>query len=66
MEQLLIQLLGNSPTLIAVLLIYWRLDRRILLTEMAIKQLKNELNEVEEEKWIGKQKRQGGAKRITR
>jgi len=66
MEQLLIQLLGNSPTLIAVLLIYWRLDRRILLTELAIKQLKNELNEVEEEKWTGKQRRQGGAKRITR
>lgn len=34
MEALLIQLLGNSPTLIAVLLIYHKLDRRILTLEI--------------------------------
>lgn len=43
-EQLIIQLLGNSPTLIAVLLIYWRLDRRILINEIKIMQLQNGRN----------------------
>lgn len=49
MEELLIQLLGNSPTLIAVLLVYfktdrqiawldWKIDKRVSLLEQRIKQ----------------------------
>lgn len=35
-ETLLIQILGNSPTLLAILLVYWRLDRRVLQTELKL------------------------------
>ena len=43
MEQLLIQLLGNSPTLIAVLLIYSRFDKRCALIEQQTEILKEEI-----------------------
>lgn len=42
MEELLIQLLGNSPTLIAVLLIYGKFDKRCAVLE-------NEINHIREE-----------------
>lgn len=42
MEELLIQILGNSPTLIAVLLLYGRFDKRCALIE-------KDLNEIREE-----------------
>lgn len=40
MEELLIQLLGNSPTLIAVLMIYSRFDKRCALIEKDVEQIK--------------------------
>lgn len=42
MEELLIQMLGNSPTLIAVLLIYSRFDKRCALIEKDIETVKEE------------------------
>ena len=42
MEELLIQLLGNSPTLIAVLMIYSRFDKRCALIEKDIETVKEE------------------------
>ena len=42
MEELLINILGNSPTLIAVLLMYGRFDKRCALIE-------KDLNDVREE-----------------
>ena len=39
MEDFLVQLLGNSPTLVAVLLIYNKLDRRILALEIIIEEI---------------------------
>lgn len=43
MEQLLIQLLGNSPTLIAVLLIYGKFDKRCALIEQSTETLKEQI-----------------------
>ena len=43
MEQLLIQLLGNSPVLIAVLIIYSRFDKRCALIEQETSYLKEEV-----------------------
>jgi len=43
MEQLLIQLLGNSPTLIAVLLIYGKFDKRCALIEQTTDILKEQV-----------------------
>lgn len=36
MEELLVQILGNTPTLIAVLLVHAKLDKRISLIEQII------------------------------
>ncbi len=36
MEELLINILGNSPTLIAVLLVHARLDKRLSLVEQVV------------------------------
>lgn len=44
MEQLLIQLLGNSPTLIAVLLIYGKFDKRCALIEQTTENLKESIS----------------------
>lgn len=33
MEELLIQILGNSPTLLAVLLVYFKTDKQIALLD---------------------------------
>lgn len=43
MEQLFIQLLGNSPVLIAVLIIYSRFDKRCALIEQQTDMLKEEV-----------------------
>lgn len=43
MEQLFIQLLGNSPVLIAVLIIYGRFDKRCALIEQQTDILKEEV-----------------------
>ena len=43
MEELFIQLLGNSPTLIAVLIIYSRFDKRCALTEKDVEILKEDV-----------------------
>lgn len=40
MEELLINILGNSPTLIAVLIVWFRYDKRCSLIEYQIKELK--------------------------
>lgn len=42
MEDLLIQILGNSPTLIAVLIIYARFDKRCALIEKNVEILQEE------------------------
>lgn len=42
MEQLFIQLLGNSPVLIAVLLIYGKFDRRCAVIENEVKTIREE------------------------
>lgn len=42
MEQLFIQILGNSPTLIAVLLLYARFDKRCALLEKDLNEVKKE------------------------
>ena len=42
MEELLIQILGNSPTLAAVLLLYGKFDKRCALIEWEITTLKEE------------------------
>ena len=42
MEELLIQLLGNSPVLIAVLLIYGKFDRRCAVIENEVKHIREE------------------------
>ena len=42
MEALLIQILGNSPVLLAVLLIYARFDKRCALIEEEVKHIKKE------------------------
>lgn len=42
MDELLIQLLGNSPTLIAVLLIYGKFDKRCALIEKELNNVKKE------------------------
>lgn len=42
MEELLINLLGNSPTLIAVLLLYSRFDKRCALIEKDLTEIKEE------------------------
>lgn len=42
MEELLIQLLGNSPVLIAVLLIYGKFDRRCAVIENEVKNIREE------------------------
>ncbi len=44
MEELLINVLGNSPTLIAVLLMYGRFDKRCALMEHEIIELREEQN----------------------
>lgn len=36
MEELLVQLLGNTPTLIAVLLVHAKLDKRVALIEQTL------------------------------
>ena len=36
MEELLVNLLGNTPTLIAVLMVHARLDKRICLVEQVV------------------------------
>lgn len=47
MEQLIIQLLGNSPTLIAVLLMYAHFERKTAVLETEINNLKEK-----GKKWI--------------
>lgn len=47
-EQILINILGNSPTLIAVLIIYARFDKRCALIEKDI----NELWREEKKCWL--------------
>ena len=42
MEELLIQLLGNSPVLVAVLMIYSRFDRRCAVIENEVKTIREE------------------------
>lgn len=42
MEELLIQILGNSPTLIAVLLLYGRFDKRCALIEKDLTEIREE------------------------
>ena len=42
MEELLINILGNSPTLIAVLLVYGRFDKRCALIEEKVHEIKQE------------------------
>ena len=42
MEELLIQILGNSPVLVAVLLLYARFDKRCTLIEEEVKHIKEE------------------------
>ena len=42
MEELLINILGNSPTLLAVLLIYGRFDKRCALIERELIELREE------------------------
>lgn len=42
LEALLMQILGNSPVLIAVLLVNARFDKRCALIESDIKQLKKD------------------------
>ena len=42
MEELLINILGNSPTLIAVLLLYGRIDKRCALIEKDLIEIKEE------------------------
>lgn len=42
MEELLIQLLGNSPVLVAVLLIYSKFDKRCALIENKVETLREE------------------------
>ena len=42
MEELLIQMLGNSPTLIAVLLIYSKFDKRCALIEKDLEVVKEQ------------------------
>ena len=44
MEELLINILGNSPTLLAVLLIYGRFDKRCALIERELIELREEQN----------------------
>lgn len=44
MEELLINLLGNSPTLIAVLLLYGRFDKRCALIEKDLTEIREEQN----------------------
>lgn len=44
MEELLINILGNSPTLIAVLLVFSRFDKRCALIEKELDELKQEQN----------------------
>ncbi len=44
MEELLINILGNSPTLLAVLLIYGRFDKRCALIERQLFELREEQN----------------------
>lgn len=48
MEELLINILGNSPTLIAVLVMYGRFDKRCALMEHEI----NKLWEEERKCWL--------------
>ncbi len=48
MEELLIQILGNSPTLIAVLLLYGRFDKRCALIEKEVEEIK----EVQKRCWL--------------
>lgn len=42
LEEILGQFLGNSPILLAVLFVYYRLEHRIFKAEMDIKHLKGE------------------------
>lgn len=42
MEELLINILGNSPTLIAVLVLYGRFDKRCALIEKDLSELQEE------------------------
>lgn len=44
MEELLINILGNSPTLIAVLLLYGRFDKRCALIERDLTEIREEQN----------------------
>ncbi len=44
MEELLINVLGNSPTLVAVLLLYGKFDKRCALIERGIVELREEQN----------------------
>ena len=48
MEELLISILGNSPTLVAVLLVYSKFDKRCALIEKEL----NELWEEERKCWF--------------
>ncbi len=48
MEDLFIQILGNSPTLIAVLLLYGRFDKRCALIEQQLK----DVQEVQKKCWL--------------
>lgn len=48
MEELLIQILGNSPTLIAVLILYGRFDKRCALIEKELEDVK----EVQKKCWL--------------
>lgn len=48
MEELLINILGNSPTLIAVLILYGRFDKRCALIEKELEDVK----EVQKKCWL--------------
>lgn len=48
MEELLINILGNSPTLIAVLILYSRFDKRCALIEKELEDVK----EVQKKCWL--------------
>lgn len=43
-EEILVQFLGNSPILLAVLFVYYKLEHRIFKAEMEIEFLKGEEN----------------------
>ena len=48
MEELFINILGNSPTLVAVLLLYGRFDKRCAIIEHDVK----EIQEIQKKCWF--------------